>query len=102
LGKHCKLGTACRAHGIPLTWAHAAASDADAAARLWTVYHREIESRNIRTFAELAAVKRYKFTGSFDRDPHPGHGRDDPPVALKARGGPRSHKLPACELGTPG
>ena len=97
LGKQCRLGMACRAHGVALTQAHAAAADAHAAAGLWTVYRREIEARNIRTFAELAAVKRYKFTGSFDRDPHPGDGRDDPPgVTLKARG-TRSHTLPACE-----
>jgi DNA polymerase III epsilon subunit-like protein len=97
LGKHCKLGTACRAHGIQLTWAHAAASDAHAAARLWMVYRREIESRNIRTFGELAMVKRYKFTGSFDRDPHPGHDRADPPVALKARRSFRGYPQAAIE-----
>jgi DNA polymerase-3 subunit epsilon len=96
LGKQCRLGVACRAHGVPLTWAHAAAADAHAAAGLWTIYRREIDARNIRTFAELAAIRRYKFTGTFDRDPHPGDGRDDPPVALKGRA--RSHTLPACGL----
>src|SRR5215213_9556634 len=50
LGKHCRLSAACRAHGIPLTQAHAAAPDAHAAARLWTVYRDEIAGRNIRTF----------------------------------------------------
>lgn len=72
LGKQCKLSAACWAHGIPLGVAHTAAADAQAAAGLWTVYRNEIADRNIRTFAELAAVKRYKFTGSFDGEPHPG------------------------------
>lgn len=86
LGKHCRLSAACHAHGIPLGRAHAAAPDADAAARLWTIYRDEIDGRNIRTFAELAAVKRYKFTGSFDRDPHSGDGLHDPPdIPLKGR-----------------
>jgi DNA polymerase-3 subunit epsilon len=94
-GKHCRLGAACWEHGIALTYAHTAAADAHAAARLWTVYRREIAARNIRTFAELAAVKRYKFTGSFDRAPHPGDGRDDPAgVALKARSARRVIQRP--------
>ena len=86
LGKHCKLSAACWAHGIPLGRAHAAAADAHAAAGLWTVYRKEIAGRNIRTFAELAAVKRYKFTGSFMESPHPGQVTDgQPPVPLKGR-----------------
>jgi DNA polymerase III subunit epsilon len=86
LGKHCKLSAACWAHGVPLGRAHAAAADAHAAAGLWTVYRNEIAGRNIRTFADLAAVKRYKFTGSFDRHPHPGHGSDDHSIVpLKGR-----------------
>jgi DNA polymerase-3 subunit epsilon len=93
LGRHCRLGVACRAHGIPLTFSHTAAADAQAAAQLWTIYRREIESRNIRTYAELAAIKRYKFTGSFDCEPHAGDGRDDPPISLKPRAGGRSYKL---------
>jgi DNA polymerase-3 subunit epsilon len=93
LGKQCRLSAACRAHGIPLTQAHAAAPDAHAAARLWTIYRDEIAGRNIRTFADLAAVKRYKFTGSFGRAPHPG-GSDDPmAVPLKGRAA-RGHLAP--------
>jgi DNA polymerase-3 subunit epsilon len=72
LGKHCKLAAACWAHGVPLANAHTAAADALAAAGLWTHYRSEITARNIRTFAELAAVKRYKFTGSFGRHPYAG------------------------------
>jgi DNA polymerase III subunit epsilon len=70
LGKHCKLLAACWAHGVPLGRAHAAAADAHAAAGLWTVYRGEIADRNIQTFAELAAVKPYKFTSSFHYHPH--------------------------------
>jgi DNA polymerase III subunit epsilon len=93
LGRHCRLSAACRAHGIPLTQAHAAAPDAHAAARLWTVYRDKIAGRNIRTFADLAAVKRYKFTGSFGRVPHPG-GSDDP-IAVPLKGRPaRVHLAP--------
>ena len=86
LGKQCKLAAACWAHGVPLSNAHAAGPDALAAAGLWTVYRNEIAGRNIRTFAELAALKKYKFTGSFDREPHAGDGRADPSdVLLKSR-----------------
>ena len=85
LGKHCKLSAACWAHGIPLGRAHTAASDALAAAGLWTVYRKEITDRNIRTFAELAAVKRYKFTGTFDRLPHTSGPTEPAPTQLRPR-----------------
>jgi DNA polymerase III subunit epsilon len=84
LGRHCKLASACWAHGVPLGRAHTAASDALAAAGLWTMYRHEIAERNIRTFAELAAIKPYKFTASFGWEPHATIG-DPPAVALKAR-----------------
>jgi DNA polymerase-3 subunit epsilon len=70
LGRQCKLANACRAHGIPLAAAHSAAQDALAAAGLWSVYARDLAVRNVTMFAELAAIRRYKFTESFDRDPH--------------------------------
>jgi DNA polymerase-3 subunit epsilon len=86
LGKHCKLSAACWAHGIPLGRAHTAADDAHAAAGLWTVYRDQIAGRNIRTFAELAAVRRYKFTGTFGCSPHSGDGPNEPAgVPLKGR-----------------
>ena len=86
LGRHCNLANACWVHGVPLSNAHAAGPDALAAAGLWSVYREEIASRNIRTFAELAAIKRYKFTGSFGCAPHPGFDREDLAKApLKAR-----------------
>ena len=96
LGKHCALSRACWSHGIPMGRAHAAAPDAHAAALLWTVYRNEIAGRNIRTFAELAAVKPYKFTASFDRSPHSGECPDDHlGVALKGRGQlPLTSRLP--------
>jgi DNA polymerase III subunit epsilon len=72
LGRHCGLGAACRIHGIPHTQAHAAAADSLAAARLWTVYRDAIARRGVRTFADLAALKAYKFVQSLCRDPHPG------------------------------
>jgi DNA polymerase-3 subunit epsilon len=87
LGKHCALSRACWSHGIPMGRAHAAAPDAHAAACLWTVYRNEIAGRNIRTFAELAAVKPYKFTGSFCCSTHSGECQNDAvQVPLKGRG----------------
>jgi DNA polymerase-3 subunit epsilon len=96
LGKHCALSRACWSHGIPMGRAHAAAPDAHAAACLWTVYRDEIAGRNIRTFAELAAVKPYKFTASFDCSPHSGECSDDHArVPLKGRGHvPLGSRLP--------
>ena len=86
LGKHCRLSAACWAHGIPLGRAHTAADDAHAAAALWSVYREEIAGRNIQTYAELAAVKPYKFTGSFYCCPHPGNWQDThTTVSLKGR-----------------
>ena len=70
LGRQCKLPVACREHGIPLTGAHAAAHDALASAKLWDVYAKDMAERNVTTFAELAAIGRYKFTQSFGCAPH--------------------------------
>jgi DNA polymerase-3 subunit epsilon len=87
LGKHCALSRACWSHDIPMGRAHAAAPDAHSAACLWTVYRNEIAGRNIRTFAELAAVKPYKFTASFDCSPRPDECHDDcVEVPLMGRG----------------
>jgi DNA polymerase-3 subunit epsilon len=72
LGRHCGLGAACRIHGIVNARDHAAAGDALAAAGLWTVYRDAMAGRGVRTFADLAALKAYKFVQSFARDPHPG------------------------------
>lgn len=85
LGRQCKLPQACRAHGVPLALAHSAAHDALAAAELWSVYARDLAERNVTTFAELAAIRRYKFTESFDRDPHPAPAGDPPATPFKRR-----------------
>jgi DNA polymerase-3 subunit epsilon len=85
LGRQCKLPQACRAHGVPLALAHSAAHDALAAAGLWNAYSRDLAERNVTTFAELAAIRRYKFTESFDRDPHPEPSGDPPATPFKRR-----------------
>jgi DNA polymerase III epsilon subunit-like protein len=71
LGKRCGLAAACRAHQVAHGWAHAAAPDARAAADLWTVYREAMVRRGVTTFADLAALKSYKFAQSFNRKPHP-------------------------------
>jgi DNA polymerase-3 subunit epsilon len=73
LGRMCKLAEACRQHGVSMGLAHAAAPDALAAAKLWNVYARDLADRNVTTYRELAAIRRYKFTESFGRHPHPEH-----------------------------
>jgi DNA polymerase III subunit epsilon len=89
LGKHCRLSAACREHGIAHGRAHTAAGDALAAARLWTVYREAMSGLGVRTFADLAARKPYKFVRSFCRDPHPAvEAPDGPAVPLKARSSP--------------
>jgi len=69
LGKRCKLAEACERHGVPHRPTHIAADDALAAAGLFRVYQREIELRGIGTYADLAALRDYKFTASFVLDP---------------------------------
>ena len=71
LGKHCRLSAACRQHGIAHDRAHTAAGDARAAAGLWAAYRETMAGLGVRTFADLAARKAYKFVQSFSRDPHP-------------------------------
>jgi DNA polymerase-3 subunit epsilon len=96
LGRHCGLGAACRAHCIPQTQAHAAASDALAAARLWAVYREAMAHRGVRTFADLAALKPYKFVQSFGRNPHPGVPvREAAPLKPRSGRGSRSRWLAA-------
>ena len=85
LGRQCKLPVACRAHGIPLASAHTAAEDALASAKLWNVYASDLAQRNVKTFAELAAIRRYKFTESFERDAHPELPPGNHGVQLKRR-----------------
>jgi len=88
LGERCGLSAACRLHGIPYPATHVAADDAWAAAHLWEHYLRECQARNLRTFADLAALKNYKFLESFSRTPltHTPGLPFDPPPRLLARG----------------
>lgn len=71
LGRRCALEDACRAHSIEHAPAHATAADALAAACLWGAYKRAMAQNRIRSFGDLAALKRYKFVESFHRDPLP-------------------------------
>jgi DNA polymerase III epsilon subunit-like protein len=65
LGARCSLGDACRAHGVDHQHTHVAAADAVAAARLWQFYVAKLQIAGVETFADLAALKSYKFTESF-------------------------------------
>jgi DNA polymerase-3 subunit epsilon len=89
-GRRGSLGEACRVHHIDCATAHTAAGDAIAAARLWSRYVPEIIDRRVRTFGDLAARRRYKFTESFVRPPLTQAMRGTPAVRprLKPRSGP--------------
>jgi len=66
LGRKCSLRDACVQSGVVHSKAHHAAVDALAAAALWTQYLQVCESSGVRTFRQLAALRDYKFTQSFD------------------------------------
>lgn len=66
LGRKCSLRDACADSGVVHSKAHHAAADALAAAGLWTQYVRACERAGIGTFGELAELRNYKFTTSFD------------------------------------
>jgi hypothetical protein len=65
LGKKCTLLEACSTHGVSNTSSHVAGSDVLASAQLWQFYTTVLSNRGIQTFAQLAALKSYKFTSSF-------------------------------------
>lgn len=69
LGRVCKLGMACQLHGVGMSWAHSAAGDALASARLWQSYQPAIAARMFATFGDLAKVRSYQFTRSFAQTP---------------------------------
>lgn len=69
LGPRCRLDVACRKHGIAFDTSHVAASDAIASARLLATYFDVMRERQIKTYGELAKLKRYKFVQSFKNDP---------------------------------
>lgn len=67
LGRRCSLGDACAEHAIRLDRAHATYHDTMASAELMALYLREIRSRGLSTFGELARLHKYKFFDSFAR-----------------------------------
>lgn len=69
LGARCRLGEACQAHGIEYDETHVAAQDVEASAQLMEFYFKVMRERNIRTFGDLAALRKYKFVHSFWLDP---------------------------------
>ena len=71
LGSRCKLQEACISHGIERTASHIAAADAMASGELFLKYLTEIEAKGIRTYGELAKLRRYKFMESFRLAPLP-------------------------------
>ncbi|MBX7106140.1 MAG: 3'-5' exonuclease [Gemmataceae bacterium] len=71
IGRVCKLGLACRAHGVRLNGAHSAAGDALATADLWFHYLPAMKAKKVRTYGDMARLKSYQFTKSFDRAPLP-------------------------------
>ena len=88
MGRKCSLRDACADSGVNHSSAHHAAADALAAVALWRQYLAKCGKDGVRTFKELAGLKSYKFTSSFDdsmlgddtpRAPH----RD---VRMKSRG----------------
>jgi DNA polymerase III subunit epsilon len=66
LGRKCSLRDACADTGVTHSNAHHAAADALAAAGLWTRYLEACQREGVRTFADLAELRSYKFTRSFD------------------------------------
>ena len=71
LGDRCKLEDACRVQGIELTGCHVAAHDALASGELFRRYQEIALNKGIRTFGDLAKLKKYKFNDSFSNDPFP-------------------------------
>ena len=71
LGTRCKLDEACRIHCIEHQGKHVAAHDAMASALLYRQYLEVAHRRGIRTFGDLARLKRYKFVSSFANTPFP-------------------------------
>lgn len=66
LGRKCSLRDACEQSGVAHSRAHHASADALAAAGLWGRYLDACERAGVRTFRQLAGLRDYKFTNSFD------------------------------------
>ena len=89
MGGRCRLAEACMAHGLPYEDQHIAAADCEASALLMILYLKTMRGRGVATFADLAALRSYKFTKSFGNDPlgrFPELGPCDP-SKLKSRHG---------------
>ncbi len=71
LGETCKLGEACRLHGVELEGSHIASADALASGLLLAKYLETARAQGITTFGDLARLKDYKFVSSFANDPFP-------------------------------
>jgi len=71
LGSRCTLEEACRHYGIACPAKHVAANDSMASSALLAHYSDAARKQGIRTFADLAKLKNYKFINSFAKDPFP-------------------------------
>ena len=69
IGRHCRLGEACRAHGIPNPRAHSAGSDALVSARILGIYLERMREEGILTWSDLAGHGKYKFVSSWLTEP---------------------------------
>lgn len=68
IGPRCDLASACEQLGM-IAGDHRAADDAVAESCLWGAYRDAAKERGIATFADLATLKPYKFTKSFEFGP---------------------------------
>lgn len=98
LGERLSLEEACRAAGIPFESRHHARSDALATAQLLRVYLDGLMSSKVRTFADLARGKSYKFLKSFALPLLGGEPADGPVARMKPRIG-GTHSGPVALLG---
>lgn len=71
LGDRCKLEEACRLEGLDLRSSHVAAHDALASGELYSRYQKIALDKGVRTFGDLARLKKYKFNDSFANSPFP-------------------------------
>lgn len=96
LGRKCSLRDACVQSGVVHSKAHHAAADALAAAALWAQYLQVFKRAGVHTFRQLAALRDYKFTQSFDESllDSPSGGASIPAVRTKSRATAASVPLP--------
>jgi DNA polymerase-3 subunit epsilon len=72
LGDRCSLEETCRSYMVDYRTQHVAAYDAEASSRILQYYLEIMKQRGISKYSDLAQLKKYKFTESFDNDPLPG------------------------------